>query len=74
MTEPRRTYHFPSGEPVYVALTAKGEYVAYQDDVTPRGYGHSHMAAIADLNDKIAAYEADDEEEQLQWQGSRHLA
>ncbi len=50
-----RIYHFPEGGPILVRMTCKGQFVAFrQDEEHPRGYGHSILSAIADLNEAIA--------------------
>jgi hypothetical protein len=57
----RRTHHFSEGK-VITGLLPNGEYGAYRDDEDEgriRGYGHSRLAAIADLNAEIS--ETDEE-------------
>ena len=55
-----RTHYFPiSGDTVVTAMLSTGRYKAYltegdQVDVDVRGYGHSRLAAIADLVEELA--------------------
>jgi hypothetical protein len=58
----RRTHYFNEG-PVITGLLPSGEYGAYrenEDEGRVRGYGHSRLAAIADLAEAIS----DTEEEE----------
>lgn len=65
----RRTHHFNEG-PVITGLLPNGQYGAYreQDDGRVRGYGHTRLAAIADLNEAIGG---DDEPEERDHQAAR---
>jgi hypothetical protein len=58
----RRTHYFTEGK-VITGLLPNGEYGAYleQEDGRVRGYGHTRLAAIADLNEVIGR--ADEESE-----------
>jgi hypothetical protein len=52
----RRTHFFTEGK-VITGLLPNGEYGAYRDDENEgriRGYGHTRLAAIADLNTAIS--------------------
>ncbi len=66
----RQTIYFPAdGSRVITGLCPNGEYGAYleSDDGRVRGYGHTRLAAIADLNEALDRAEADGEpEDQLQ--------
>jgi hypothetical protein len=57
-----RTYYFEEG-PVVTGLLPTGEYGAYrenEDEGRVRGYGHSRLAAIADLAEAIGNPEEDE--------------
>lgn len=59
----RRTHYFAQG-PVITGILPSGEYGAYrenEDEGRVRGFGHSRLAAIADLNEAIG----DTEEEEV---------
>lgn len=59
----RQTIYFPENDcSIVTGLCPNGEFGAYleTDDGRVRGYGHSRMAAIADL---VEAIGGDDEEE-----------
>jgi hypothetical protein len=59
----RQTVYFPENDcSIVTGLCPNGEYGAYleTDDGRVRGYGHTRMAAIADL---VEAIGGDDEEE-----------
>lgn len=62
--EQRRKHYFPENDcTVITGLCPNGEYGATREDEDEgliRGYGHSRMAAIADL---VEAIDGDDEEE-----------
>lgn len=61
-----RTYYFPAdGSRVVTGLCPNGEFGAYleSDDGRVRGYGHTRLAAIADLNEALDRAEAEGEEE-----------
>jgi len=66
----RQTIYFPAdGSRVITGLCPNGEYGAYleSDDGRVRGYGHTRLAAIADLNKALERAETEGEEEdQLQ--------
>lgn len=52
MLEQRRTHYFPANdERVVTGLCPNGEFGAYleREDGRVRGYGHTRLAAIADL-------------------------
>lgn len=51
-----RTHYFRDTT-VITGLCPNGEYGAYreQDDGRVRGYGHTRLAAIADLNEAVGA-------------------
>lgn len=52
----RRTHYFPENScRVTTGMTATGEFVAIreEDEVRVRGFGHSRLAAIADLSAKL---------------------
>ena len=56
-----RTHYFPAqDERVVTGLCPNGEYGAYleRDDGRVRGYGHTRMAAIADLVEALDLVEA----------------
>jgi len=62
----RQTFYFPAdGSRVVTGLCPNGEFGAYleSDDGRVRGYGHTRLAAIADLNDALDRAEAEGEEE-----------
>ncbi|MDB5584849.1 MAG: hypothetical protein JWR80_10025 [Bradyrhizobium sp.] len=71
-----RTYHFNEG-PVVTGLCPNGEYGAYrenEDEGRVRGYGHSRLAAIADLNEAIGRDEPEEIDHQaLAWDHARDL-
>lgn len=50
-----RKHYFPANdETVFTGLCPNGEFGARRaDDAAPRGYGHTRLAAIADLNEAI---------------------
>ncbi len=72
MQNRRRTY-FPANDvTVITGLLPNGEYGAYREDEDEgrvHGFGHTRLAAIADLNEAIAVegsiYERDDDLAQL---------
>jgi hypothetical protein len=57
----RRTHYFPANDcKVITGLCPNGEYGAYRDDEDEgrvRGYGHTRLAAIADLVERIGEVE-----------------
>ena len=60
----RRTHYFNDGT-VITGLCPTGEYGAYRDEIDEgliRGYGHTRLAAIADLVEQIGG---DDEPEEI---------
>lgn len=62
----RQTIYFPAdGSRVVTGLCPNGQFGAYleSDDGRVRGYGHTRLAAIADLNEALERAEADGEEE-----------
>lgn len=83
--EQRRTHHFSEGK-VITGLLPTGEFGAYrldEDEGRVRGYGHSRLAAIADLVEAIekAGEEISDDhrtpftgEDAAQWQADRRRA
>ncbi len=76
MTENLRTYYFSQGEPVVVGLCRSGIFVAYErdGDNLVRGHGHTHMAAIADLNARVCCAEPDAIDRQAaRWDHERDL-
>lgn len=61
--EQRRTHHFTEGK-VITGLLPNGEFGAYREDEDEgrvRGYGHTRLAAIADLVEAISHTEEDEE-------------
>lgn len=59
----RRIHHFTEGK-VITGLLPTGEYGAYRDytdEGVIRGYGHSRLAAIADLNESVGAVDEPEE-------------
>lgn len=67
--EQRRTHHFTEGK-VITGLLPNGEFGAYrpdEDEGRIRGYGHSRLAAIADL----AAQVCPDDEEEIDHEAAR---
>jgi hypothetical protein len=80
----RRTIYFPENDcRVVTGLANSGEFVAHlEDNDVVRGHGHSVMAAIADLNAKLAAADALPEdyrtplsgEDLAKWQADRARA
>lgn len=59
----RQTHHFTEGK-VITGLCPNGEYGAYREDEDEgrvRGYGHTRLAAIADLNEVVGNTEEDEE-------------
>jgi hypothetical protein len=59
----RRTHFFTEGR-VITGLLPSGEYGAYRDNENEgriRGYGHTRLAAIADLNLNTAISDTDEE-------------
>lgn len=63
MMEQRRTHYFPANdERVVTGICPNGEYgayrVGYEDEPRIRGYGHSRLAAIADLNEALEREDA----------------
>lgn len=63
--ENRRTHYFPANDvTVITGLCPNGEYGAYredQDEEHVRGYGHTRLAAIADLVEAISNTEEEEE-------------
>jgi hypothetical protein len=63
--EQRRTHYFPANDcRVITGLCPNGEYGAYRDDEDEghiRGYGHTRLAAIADLVWAISNTEEEEE-------------
>lgn len=61
----RRTHYFPENDcRVVTGVLPNGEFGAYredQDEGRVRGYGHSRLAAIADLVEAISNTEEDEE-------------
>ena len=57
----RRTYYFPANDlHVVTGLLPNGEFGAYRDEIDEghvRGYGHTRMAAIADLVENVGEQE-----------------
>lgn len=52
----RQTIYFPADESrVVTGMCPNGEYGAYleSDDGRVRGYGHTRLAAIADMNEAL---------------------
>lgn len=61
--EQRRTHHFTEGK-VITGLLPNGEFGAYREDEDEgrvRGYGHTRLAAIADLVEAISDTEEEEE-------------
>ena len=62
--EQRRKTHFPANDcTVITGLCANGEYGAYrenEDEGRVRGYGHTRLAAIADLVEAIGNTEEEE--------------
>ena len=61
MMEQRRTHYFPANdERVVTGLCPNGQFGAYLErhDGRVRGYGHTRMAAIADLVEALDLAEA----------------
>lgn len=61
--EQRRTHHFTEGK-VITGLLPNGEFGAYREDEDEgliRGYGHTRLAAIADLVWAISNTEEEEE-------------
>lgn len=61
--EQRRTHHFNEGK-VITGLLPNGEFGAYREDEDEgrvRGYGHSRLAAIADLAEAISLTEEEED-------------
>lgn len=59
-----RKHYFPqNGETVFTGLCPNGQFGAYleREDGRVRGYGHSRLAAIADLVEAISTTEEDEE-------------
>lgn len=58
-----RTYYFPAdGSRVVTGMCPKGEFGAHlvdDENSHVRGYGHTRLAAIADLNDALDRAEAE---------------
>ncbi len=73
--ENRRTYYFPANDcKVVTGLLPNGEYGAYREDEDEgriRGYGHSRLAAIADLAEAISNTEEEEEANEAAFQISR---
>ena len=63
--EQRRTHYFPENDcKVVTGLLPNGEFGAYRPDEDEghiRGYGHSRLAAIADLAEAISCTEEEEE-------------
>lgn len=65
----RQTHHFTEGK-VITGMCPNGEYGAYREDEDEgriRGYGHTRLAAIADLNEAVGT----DEPEEVDHQAAR---
>jgi hypothetical protein len=59
-----RKHYFPANdETVFTGLCPNGQFGAYLDreDGRVRGYGHTRLAAIADLSDSISNTEEDEQ-------------
>jgi hypothetical protein len=60
-----RTHYFPANDcRVTTGLCPNGEYGAYREDEDEgriRGYGHTRLAAIADMVEAISKTEDDEE-------------
>jgi hypothetical protein len=68
-----RKHYFPANdETVITGLCPNGEYGAYkldyEDEPRIRGYGHTRMAAIADLVEAISDTEEDEERNSADFQ------
>lgn len=64
MLEQRRTHYFPANdETVVTGLCPNGQFGAYleREDGRVRGYGHTRLAAIADLVETISNTEEEEE-------------
>lgn len=63
--EQRRRNYFPANDcTVITGLCPNGEYGAYREDEDEgrvRGYGHTRLAAIADLAEAISSTEKEEE-------------
>ncbi len=61
----RQTHHFNDGT-VITGLCPNGQYGAYleTDDGRVRGYGHTRLAAIADLNEVVGVEEPEEVDHQ----------
>jgi hypothetical protein len=63
--EQRRTHYFPANDcRVITGLCPNGEFGAYREDEDEgrvRGYGHTRLAAIADLVEAISNGEEEEE-------------
>lgn len=61
----RRKHYFPANDcTVITGLCPNGEYGAYREDEDEgrvRGYGHTRLAAIADLSEAISDTDEDEE-------------
>jgi hypothetical protein len=61
----QRTHYFPANDcRVITGLCPNGEFGAYREDEDEgriRGYGHSRLAAIADLVEAISSTEEEEE-------------
>lgn len=61
--ENRRTHYFPANDcTVVTGLCPNGEYGAYreEDDGRVRGWGHTRLAAIADLVEMVGSTDLPD--------------
>lgn len=71
--EQRRTHYFPANDTKVVTglIPATGEYGAYREDEDEgriRGYGHTRLAAIADLVEAISKTEEEEERNEADFQ------
>lgn len=62
----RRTHYFPANDiTVVTGLCPNGEFGAYRDEIDEgliRGYGHTRLAAIADMVEAIGRRDESEEE------------
>ena len=70
--ENRRTHYFPENDcRVITGLCPNGEFGAYREDEDEgriRGYGHTRLAAIADLVEAISNTEEEEERNSADFQ------
>lgn len=68
----RRKHYFPANDcTVITGLCPNGEYGAYREDEDEgrvRGYGHTRLAAIADMVEAISNTEEDEERNSADFQ------